>query len=274
MRILLIFLFTTLSILSLAAQVQYQLDYLVEEDRYQLSLVSSETYPSPQNMIGTFQATFVVPTGTAELTDLQNLVPGVLFSINSVSRAPQAAPGFDYFSVGLVTMATTAIPLTAATSQPIFTFANTLDCTAPIALIDHATDPFFLDPDKSANVGNSISLAYTVSDVYSGNVDLGTANCATTTGTKGQRRFRQLRAYPNPVIDRVYVELDNGSEPSRAELQLVDQSGRIVIRQTTRITAGVQTHELAATQLAVGAYRVLLVEATQTTEIGTVVKVE
>lgn len=271
-----IFILAFLSFQSLAstAQLQFRLDYIPDQERYQFSVHSDETYPVPQNMIGTFQATFVAAAGTFDPADMQDGIPGIVFSFNSISRTPASAPAHDYFSVGLTTLATTSIPLVAGDSVVLFTFANAQTCTAPLALIDHATDPFYLDPDKTVNVSNSMVLMHTMSDAYSGNRGDGTAYCEAPTATDRPPGPTAVRIYPNPVRSEAHIQLTLPEPTGAAECLLYDHLGRLARRYPVRLTGGIQRVSLPTEGLPAGSYQVVLQHPRYWARLGPVVKVD
>lgn len=260
---------------TLGAQLEFQLDYLPETERYQFSLYSHADIDVPDNMIGTFQATLVVPTGAEGPSDLQNLIPGVVFTFNSVSRAPAAAPANDYYSVGLTTMAITAIPMTADTAVALFTFKYKSDCSSAVALLDHQTDAYFLDPDKTVNVSNSIVLIYAAADAYDGNRNGGVADCDQAVATTaGAAESFEARIYPNPTADAAYLQLPADTPPGAVVISVLDAGGRTVRRESLTLAAGASPLYLPLSDLPTGAYRVLLQAASGSTVVGTVLKME
>ena len=84
-------------------QVSFELQWLEDTEVYQVAVVSEATYSAPQNMVSTAQITLKVPNANFEMTDFQNLIPGVEFELNSITSSPSEAPDFDYLSFGLTT---------------------------------------------------------------------------------------------------------------------------------------------------------------------------
>ena len=255
------------------AQIQFQLDYLPAEDRYLVSAYAEKDY-SNSPMVGTAQITLTAAAKSLVITDFENEIPGVIFSFNSAAESPVEAPGQDYFSVGLTTMGTELIPFVKDEPVALFSFANMHECSTPVSLLDHATDPLFLHPEKTVNVGNQITLLADMADVYAGNRDTGIAHCDGTVGTReATLGWTDIRTFPNPVQRAVQVRLE-AEQPRTATLELTDTQGRTLRSQAVAIQSGINEWSFDLQALPAAAYRLVLRTEEGPVDIGQVVKVD
>ena len=133
---------------------------LNEDDKYEVALIPSVSYSFPNNITSTAQFTIRVPTGIFEISNLENSIPSVVFEQNSTTVAPVDAPDFDYFSFGLVSSGTQAIPYVEGERVALFTFENTGTCqNQPVVLMNNATDPFYPPNSQNVNSGQQITVS-------------------------------------------------------------------------------------------------------------------
>ena len=126
--------------------------------RYQVSLLSDITWPSPTNITSNLQVTLKAPAGGLIISDLQSEVPDVSFSINGTYPSPTEAPNHDYFTISLATFPTSDINYIQGTKIPLFSFTNDGDCGGggEVALIENNVDAFFPPNSQNANVGQQL----------------------------------------------------------------------------------------------------------------------
>ena len=133
---------------------------------FTVSLLSNQTIKSPFNTTATAQVTLKVPTGNFQVANLQNLIEGVEFNENGRSNAPSEAPTFDYIVFGLASIGTRNITYTKDTKIPLFSFANSGECTGElIYLMENFSDAFYPPNSQKANVSQQITVAQTGSDL-------------------------------------------------------------------------------------------------------------
>jgi hypothetical protein len=107
-----------------------------------------------------------------------------------------------------------------------------LDCNAGFAPITGETDS---------------SFAPTVSGSYAVKVTKGncadTSNCLTVTSAKSLKKS-SIRIYPQPVKDKLYIEMPETSQTT--ELVLMDAMGRIVVKEKSRNMQSISVSKLPA----------------------------
>jgi len=183
-------LFTALLLLliplvSLAQTPGMPFKLIYQNGTYTVSMTPNTT-PSAPNLTLTAQVTVKVPHGSGAdlftIANLQPLVTGTNWAVNSRINVPAEASGFDYisFEVSFPTGNNGAFAWTANTEVAIFSFQNTGSCLGPLSLIEN-TDPFMPPNSAGTNPGNQIDIIGLGSgNVYSGNSGIGLADCSGT----------------------------------------------------------------------------------------------
>jgi len=159
------FLISLIAILMLAHSAMAGIEFELENSGniVRVLAVSSEDFAPPLNMTASAQVTFRVPTGTViSSTDsgqgdaVANLNGS--WNLNSRSNAPLENNAYDYLSVGLTSLGTTAIIYRAHVPVPLFEF-EVYNCLGSIELIDNESDPFNQMPNSAnSNPGNQIAV--------------------------------------------------------------------------------------------------------------------
>jgi hypothetical protein len=143
-----------LAIQNVKAQgIEFKTELLSDGITYKVSMKPSTTWTAPNNNTLGAQVTIVVQTGGFQMDNLTS-INGVWDKLPTIV-APTERPSKDYIVVYLTT--STALPYTANTEIPLFTFQNTGVCTGILELIHNASDPFMPPNSQSFNVGNYIS---------------------------------------------------------------------------------------------------------------------
>ena len=156
------------------AQVETRVAYHSDTERYTVYLRPNVTYGSDQSDVSSAQFSFVVPTGGFVVDDLMSI--SGLWSYSAGIVAPPEAPTFDYLVFNL-SAATDQIPFDASVEVPLFSFANSGDCTGGLDFITEQ-DPFFPPNSQSINAFNQLSISGAGAGVnaWSGTYG-GTASC-------------------------------------------------------------------------------------------------
>jgi len=137
--------------------VEYVLE-LLPNGMYQVSLVPNVTWNAPLNITSTAQVTILAPAGGFVVSNLTNMIPGVVFEYNASYLAPVENPAFDYFVFGLSSQGTSGITYQQGVKVPLFTFSNAGTCTGTdLFLMDNDTDPFLPPNSQNGNVGQQIT---------------------------------------------------------------------------------------------------------------------
>ena len=169
-----LFILLCLFVIETNAQVSYNVS-LQENGEYHVTLKSEVDWEGIQKLTSTGQVTLVVPTGGFELSNLQS--QNGTWAFNARAVAPQENTGYDYLTVGLVSLGTNAIQYKSDEETLLFTFENTGTCTGSIALME-SNDPFSAPNSKHVNVGNQLTtLGSGNQNAWVGNYGAVAANC-------------------------------------------------------------------------------------------------
>ncbi len=82
----------------------------------------------------------------------------------------------------------------------------------------------------------------------------------TNTGTTIAKGFTLVKTYPNPATNIVTLEIDSYTEGS-AQMEILDITGRQVLKQTTTLTEGLNTINLDVSQLSRGVFIVKMTDS-------------
>ena len=244
-------------VLGAQAQVQFDVTYDQETERYTVHFVSQSTWSFPNNITGGAQVTIKTPASQFEVTDLQSLIPNVEWEDNAKVYAPEEAPQFDYISFGLATGGTDLIPYNEGEATAIFSFRNNLGCTGEIFLLSN-DDPFYPPNSMSANVGNSLSTLGG-GESYAGNLSGEGISCAAVTTDVDVAELPELgafSAYPNPATDFVQVEFDWQETAGEATIKVWDLQGKDIQQSETVLVQGENRVRINVSNLSGGTYLV------------------
>jgi gliding motility-associated-like protein len=159
----------------LIAQVQLKLQLQPDGKTYTLSArPQADFLPPLANLLTQAQITLVVPANSFEPENLQNYA-GQWFLSTTIAHPPGNA-GADY---AVFKLANTTADLVFEQGQevPLFSFENKKGCTGAFELLDHFTDPLFLQNPQNLPIGNTFYLEGAGGDAYTGNYGQGAANC-------------------------------------------------------------------------------------------------
>lgn len=137
-------------------EVEYHLE-LLADGRYLVSLTPNVTWTNPQNITSTAQVTIVVPTGTFEVTEIENLIPDVIFNQNAHIIAPEENTAVDYITFGLTSLGTDKITYTKGEKVGLFAFAANSNCGGSDICFMKDDDPFLPPNSRDSNAGNQLS---------------------------------------------------------------------------------------------------------------------
>lgn len=244
------------------AQVQFKLTLLGDGETYMVSLIPEKTWAHPYNITSTAQVTIKVPTHSFEVEELTSLQLDVEWEDNSRSDAPIEVPGSDYISFGLSTLGTINLDYEAGVEMPLFTFKNALPCSGSIELMDNADDPFMSPNSRNANVGNSIAIFGAHGEAYTGNMENASIiDCQADFSTDFPSTDivrQELSVYPNPAVEKIFIDMDwiNGS--TEGEFVVFDASGKEVKRQVAFLEDGLNIIQLQVSNLPSGIYNIEL----------------
>lgn len=162
-----------------SAQIEFKVERVENSLTYQVVLRTNTTFEDFDALTSTAQVTLVAPTGTLFIQNLTS-VSGI-WENNSNVTAPPENPGFDYFMVGLLSLGTDDISYVAGEEVVLFTFENSMPCSAPIELME-ADDPFTPPNQQKINAGNEIFvLGAGNGNAWMGNYGQGSALCPVCT---------------------------------------------------------------------------------------------
>lgn len=168
--------------LPMAAQINFKIEVLPDNETYQVSFVSDVDYTFPNNLVASGQITIRVPHGLGpnyfEVADL-TMATAANWADNSRVDAPVEAPSWDYISFGLTSPGTDAYPFQAGIELPVFTFKNGADfCADSVEVVNNFTDPFLPPNSVGANINNTlVVLGGGLANSYSGTVGTGIVPC-------------------------------------------------------------------------------------------------
>lgn len=248
------------------AQVQYQIEWMPEQEKYQVSLVSDKTYEGVDNITATAQVTIKVPTGKFEIQNLQSLQPGVDWEANSFYNAPEEAPHADYISFGLKSMGTKVIPYQKGVKTPLFSFENIEGCVGAIQLVSSQEDPFMPPNSRKANIGNQITVYGARGNAYAGNVDGGKADCKSslTSTVRDWTAVASSRIYPSPATDNINLDLDWNENNTAVTFSIFDINGKKIKQKTHTLTRGANQLQFDIQALHPGTYSIEVRSKTRT----------
>ncbi len=258
----------------LPAQVKFNLQWLENEQAYQLSFIPEATWAAPQNITSSAQITIKAPTGTLDLFNVKCYVPEVIWEFNSRHDAPAESPGFDYLSFGMASMGTSNIPYVAGQEVVLITFQNANGCTGEVSLVDNASDPFMPPNSASANIGNQITVLGASGNAYAGNFGSGKANCTSSplSTTSGYAENLRFEIFPTPVEADLHVSFDWRLPTQDVWLRLFDLDGKLVWSAEKAIRQGSNDLKLDVGKLKAGVYSIEMKAEEFTKPVGRFVK--
>lgn len=180
-RLLYIFTFQLLFVVSSLAQISFELELLSDNMTYQVSMTPDATYVFPDNLTSSGQVTIRAPHGTGdfrfETVDLTMSIDDTQWVQNTRVDAPMEAPNWDYVSFGMLSI-TESYEYQTGVQIPMFTFKNGgMACVDSIELVVNE-DPFFPPNSQNANIGNSLTvLGGGLMNAYTSNIGTGRALC-------------------------------------------------------------------------------------------------
>lgn len=259
---------------ALPAQVKFHLQWLENEQVYQLSLVPEATWAAPQNITGSAQITIKAPTGSLDLFNAKCYVPDVIWEMNSRHNAPAEAPGFDYFSFGLASLGTSNIPYVAGQEVVLLSFQNANGCKGEVSLMDNASDPFMPPNSVSANIGNQITVLGAGGDAFTGFVGEGKANCTSSplSTQVSLAENLQFEIFPTVTAAEVSVGFAWNLPAREVWLRLYDAEGKLVWSANKVVRQGDNLLRLDASKLKAGVYSVEMKTDEFTAPVGRFVK--
>lgn len=236
-----------------------------------VSLVSSETWGTPNNITSTAQISLKVPATGFEIGEIVNLHSDVIFELNGLHESPDEAPEYDYISFGLQTMGTEGLHYQAGETINLFTFKNIGECNGPVFLLKDE-DPFSPPNSKNANVGNQITIFGAQGDAYSGINGTGEADCSKLTSTNEAELNASLNVYPNPVEENVNVSFDWVDAGQSGVLVIYDALGKNVVSKEVGLEKGHNRYQFDVDDFMAGTYSLELQTETTKLVLGQFVK--
>ncbi|MCP4121769.1 MAG: T9SS type B sorting domain-containing protein, partial [Bacteroidetes bacterium] len=214
----LFFLFLILSNLSGFSQVKFKLDLLPDNITYQVILKPDVDWNTPFNLTNNAQIVLTVPTGGIQVGLIENLHG--LWANNNLVTAPEESPDTDYLVFNLQG-GTSEITYQIGVEVPLFNFTNTGACTGAMEFLDNDLDPFLPPNSMNINIGNQLSVlgAGPGVNAYTGNFDIGSANC-------------------QPPIEGCGIAINNVETQSPSNCGIAD--GEITISAATSLSLALQ----------------------------------
>ncbi len=129
------------------AQLSGTIEQNPSNSSYTVSVIPTVTWMPPSSITSGAGISLKAATGKLQLSNFQTITGQ--WASTGVFVSPTEAPGYDYFTFGLLQ------PISNATyangvQMPMFSFKNSLGCTA-VEIIDNQTDPLNL-PNNSINI--------------------------------------------------------------------------------------------------------------------------
>lgn len=235
---------------SLFAQVEFQIVWQNELQRYHVSMISSTTWEYPYNRTSSAQITLKAPTGEFDLTELTSLQPNVTWEANSRIDSPDEAPEFDYVSIAMTSLGTKELAYKAGESVPLFTFKSTNDCITGLELINNTNDAFMPPNSRSANVGNQITTLGARGNAYAGLKGNAVINCSQIQITTSIRH----KIHPNPATEKVNLDVEWQKMPTAGQIVFHTITGEQIKSVTVHLKTGKNNFELPIQDLMHGVY--------------------
>jgi hypothetical protein len=153
LKTLFVFFYISLSQFVTAQNVQFKIELLKDGVTYQVSMLPTTTWQTPNNNTLGAQITLVAPTGGGDITQVSNL--NGEWKALPVIVAPAENAKKDYLVVYLAT--STALPFKSNVETPLFTFQQKKRVAGQLVLLNNNTDPFMPPNSLSLNIGNYIT---------------------------------------------------------------------------------------------------------------------
>jgi hypothetical protein len=252
-----IFLLLSLFVISsLEAQVKFKLSALEDGFTYQVSLIPEASFDPPFNLTSSAQVTIKVPTDGFELSHINSLQAGVIWEMNSLTKAPKEAPEFDYVSFDLKSAGTKLLTYKKGVELPLFQFTNYLECSGTISLMDNANDAFSPPNSRTVNVGNQITILGAKGEAYTANAAENSVACQSnlTNIEEIDGEKLQLKLFPNPAIQYIAIHFNWDKKQEKAQLNLRDLSGKVIQKLDIELLNGKNEQQVDVKNLAQGAY--------------------
>ena len=159
----------------LSAQAEYSLRLQPDGITYTAYVTPQANWLPPVNhLLHSSKLVIVVPADGLEVSNLQSQLGQ--WQLASTIQQPLENAGADYFLFELVgTVATTFF--WAGVEVSLFSFENTRPCSGALELMDMANDPFALYSNLNGDVKQSFVVEGAGVEAYTGNYDLGQADC-------------------------------------------------------------------------------------------------
>ena len=238
-KILLILLLLGALYLKSFSQIQYKISLLNGVDLYQVSLISSQDFNYPNNIIGSAQVSIKTPSASFSLGAVNSLMSDIEWANNVTIVSPEEAEDYQYLSFVIENTGVDFL-LKKGIELPLFTFKNKLgSCAGAVALIDNDTEVFLPPNSRNANIGNQITpfgcLNLSNKNAYIGNIAGGVADCflSTSLAELENQPTLYLALSPNPTENWLNITINTNVLNEDIELQLWHTDGQLI--QTKRL---------------------------------------
>ncbi len=208
----------------LTTQAQVTMGVTLENQTYEVSLISSETWTDKDALTSTAQVSLVVPQGFI-LGDLQDI--NGTWEKNAEVFSPDANPDFDYISIGLTSLGTADIEYVAGEPTVLFTFKNAGVCNGAVELVK--ADDAFANNGKINILNQITTLGSGNTNAWTGNHAEGSANCEPATNDRPI-----LNCTPEITFNQATSELIINSQicNSAVDLSIFDLNGSLIYNTT------------------------------------------
>jgi hypothetical protein len=240
-------LFTALCLQKANAQVYFKLSMTEDEKTYIVSMIPEVSLNAPLNIVSTSQITLRLPADqNFIISNLRTTLPNVKWQESYVAERPEEAPGFEYISFGLASLASRSFTFQFGEEVELFRFDNAGDCPGQVSLIDNATDPFIYPNSKSVSISNGITVLGLGTQAYFGNVEKGMVDCASLTNKEVVEEVvileESISLSPNPTVNSITIKYGNVQQFDNQTLRVFNMDGKQV--HDEKISGDTGNHKL------------------------------
>lgn len=256
-----IFLMSLLFSTYCSGQVYFKLSQSEDEKTYIVSMIPEVSLESPMNMVSTSQVTLRIPANkNFVVNNLTTDLEGVRWQESYVAESPKEAPGYEYISFGLSSLASRSFSFNVGEEVELFRFENLGECPGLVSLVDNEQDEFVYPNSKSVSISNGITVLGLGTGAYYGNIEAGSVGCASLVNKEVE--ILDLEASvslsPNPTSDFLKVEFSNPEDFKKQELKIYNLEGQMVHSQSVERSSGLHNADINVKNWNSGSYLIYI----------------
>jgi len=239
------------------AQVYFKLSMTEDEKTYVVSMIPEVTLEAPMNMVSTAQVTLKLPSdNNFIINNLRSDLRDVRWHESYAAASPKEAPGYEYISFGLVSLATRSIPFEIGKEVELFRFDNLGDCPGTVSIVNNDTDEFLFPNSKSVSISNGITVLGIGTSAYAGNIHGGEATCTTADSREEEIIYleQSVSISPNPAANLLNVEYTNPENSLDQTIKIFNLDGQLVHSESIISDPGKHNFTMGIKEWSQGSY--------------------